>query len=54
MMHGGRTRDNGSKLKEVQFRLVMKKIFSAMRVVRCLNKLPPEVVQPSSSEVLKT
>jgi len=50
----GRTRDNGIKLKEVQFRLVINKIFSAMRIIKHLNRLPPEAVQPPSSEVLKT
>ena len=46
-VHNSRTRGNGFKLKEGRFR------FFIMRVVRCWNRLPREVVDAPSLKVLK-
>ncbi|GAB0182335.1 hypothetical protein GRJ2_000698800 [Grus japonensis] len=54
MVPSDRTRDNGHKLEHRKFPLNMRKSFIAVRVTEHWDRLPREVVESPSPEILKT
>jgi len=49
-----RTRGNGHKLKKKKFHLTMRKNFFTLKMAEHWNRLPREVVESPSLEILKT
>jgi len=54
LVPSNRTRGDGSKLEHRKFHTNLKKNFSTLRVTKPWNKLPRELVESPSQEVLKT
>jgi len=50
---GNRTKDNSFKLREVRYRLAIRKKFFTMGLVKHWNRFPREVVDAPSMETLK-
>jgi len=46
-------RSNGFKLRNGRFRLVIRKKFFTMRMVKCWNRLPREIAEAPSRETFK-